>query len=347
MESIAFGLGALFGAASVLYLCYLYGNLQAGPWLTKRGQARRWAEENGFQCEGDGILRKTLHGLPLTIQFLVRRGSKSSSFHIVGCLGLPGCPKSLTLYEEGLFSGVARMFGGKELCLGDPEFDAVFDITADSVEEAQAYLTPARRRGLLESLPLLPGSRLYQSQIESDKMLSFPFGVPAQLRKMTARFETVAAHLTSTEATPLSGSSGVVERKLRKFALTSLLFWLPLALLSFTQSSFENWTVEAIMVLGAALTLANLTSLQSARVVLQGFYLFLAVLAALTLAFGALEFSELLPTRYLRIDEDSAAGFFLFGIVLLFLFASSRNYLKALDRTRVLVTESSESARSL
>ncbi len=329
------GLSLVIAFLGTIYLSEFHGSRL---WLTRRSRLMDTAQEFGLkvvteQKEAAGELA----GLPFTLKVASVRSGKSKLVYLIGRLELPDCPPGLELREEDLLSGVAKTFGSDELSLGDPEFDAAFLVGGNSVEEVKGYLTPVNRAGLLRYLPELPHAHLKNGVVYSERRYMTPFAMPRHGREMVENFRQLAEALQSE--TPVSGGS-TVNKKLRKFVGRSFWFWLLPCLLALSDPGGAGYGTTALLTMGTLLTGAAFTASEIARVMLQGFYAFLALSILVLIILGVVDGLELYNVPWLRLVDDDYVPFFFFTTMLGFLFWGIRNYLRTLDRSRVVVRDS-------
>lgn len=322
-------------------LIYLGEAHEAKPWVTTRARLMELAQEYGLEIEPSGTrARGELEGLSFSLGVTSLRRGKSKIVNLWAKLEVPDCPPSMELREEDLLSGVGRTFGTEELSLGDPEFDAAFEIGGSSVDEVKQFLTPGNRGGLLRYMPRLPQAHLKLGVISSEKSFSTPFFMEGHAQNMLENYRLLATALQGRgEPLEEGASSGLIERKLRRFAGWTLWVWFLLFLLTLTDRANDGSALQALLLLGTVLTAATFSASEISRVILQGFYAFMSLSILGLIGLGFVDGLEIYNVPWLRLVDDEYIAFFLFNTVFMFGFWGARNYLRTLDRSRVVVRD--------
>jgi fumarate reductase subunit D len=341
MEILVATIGLLFVSA-IIYFFYIAEAHEAGPWQKKRTILMALAKEYGLEVEDSGEKAVgTLEGVPFAIGIASVQCSKSKIIELWARLELPDCPESLSLRSEDLLTGIGRIFGSEELSLGDPEFDAAFEVGGESVEQVKSYLTPEVRSGFLRFFTKLPEARLKERSVHSGKRFTTPFFMTRHFRPLLENNSLLASAVQGRIA-PLQAdeSSGVVEGKIRLFALWTLPLWLALFVLTLSGAETSNqWASTVALGVGTLMSAGALTASEIARVALQGFYAFMSLFTALLLVLGVLHGTEIYEPRLLNFIDQEYTAFFLFVSIALLGFWGARNYLRGLDQTRVVVND--------
>ena len=334
----------LLGSAFVLSLTWalLISEFpNARVWRRQREFFLDLAQDFGLSLERETCTtRGELGGLVFSAGIRTKRGFRNTDIRLWGRLELEGCPEGLEITEVSLLSGWARTMGAEDLILDDPEFDAVFRVTGSTdIEAVRAFLTPSLRQALLKTLPLLPQGRLADGAILSEKFFATPLIMRHYFRPFLERFRIFSQILEEQQARV---SCGTVEKKLKKFAVTNLLFCLPMLWQS-VHAFKGHESREALVIQFGLLSLVVLNLFvfranQGARVLLQGVYAFLSLATASVIVIGFLEFSELLSLGIFRLGEDNSASFFFINGAALIIFWGSRHYLKILHSRAKLVS---------
>lgn len=335
-------IGLLLGLSFIVWIVVLFWVSEfheAGPWKKKRRQLMALAEEFGLTIQDDGRSAVgEFEGLRVSVGMKSIRLSKSKIVRFWSKLELPDCPSELELREEDIFSGVGRLFGAEELSLGDPEFDAAFNIWGGDLDQVREFLTPNVRSGLLWGMPKLPGAVLRKGAVLYEKSFHTPFFMGRHFQPTLEHFREFAVTLQGDTPADL-GNTGVVSGKVRKFAAKSLFLWVPLFLGTLSVSEQFPTVPQGFTAMGLFFTLFALSANEVARVLLQGFYAFMALAVSILFLIGGLDFSELVNFSFIRLDEDGAFPFFLFNFLAGISFFGIRNYLRTLDQTRAVVSD--------
>lgn len=311
----------------------------AGVWRARRELLMDLSERMGLEVErANCVAQGLLEGHAFRVGVKTVRGSKSTSIILWGELTVEGCPSSLTLSEESILDGLSRAFGAKEQTIGDAQFDGVFFIKSDNIDETRAFLTPLIRNALAQGLPRLR-ARLEKGTVVSETTLMTPLRMGSAIRELLLGYQHLALALNGQG--PLAEEKtrvDPIQRKLRRFASRSLLVWMPVFLLSlFTLTSSEPTAAERCLQVGAPLGLLLTASVyrghEVARVFLQGFYAFATLASGLVLLAGVLESAEVHDSSYLHLHDTDVIGFTLFWAPLTLFFWGARHYLKVLDRS--------------
>lgn len=170
------------------------------------------------------------------------------------------------------------------------------------------------------------------------------FNTPFFLRKKLVRLLNDNRRLAEalqgeSTALPVGENSGLVARKLRKFAWVTLPVWGTLALVS-TQAGSDpsDRAFQFLFFTYALATLGVFFIPHTARALLQGLYAFLSAIAVVLLIVGGLHGLEIYEPRWFHIDQEYGA-FFTFTVVGGLLTWGARNYLKTLNQTLAVVKE--------
>ena len=344
---------AIFGLMLLLalvYFFYLGEAHDAYPWRKQRKALMDLAADYGLEVhESQRKAAGELEGLPFSIGVSTVRTSKSKVVKLGTKLEVPACPAGLSLNCEDLLSGIAKAFSYDELSLGDPEFDAVFEIHGESVDVVKSYLTPEIRSGLLRYFSKLPHGVLRSQEIRSEKRFLTPFFMASHFKPLLERNRLLAASLQGrVEPLKPGQSSGIVEQKLRRFCRLTILIWLiPFLVTLKASSELSELALPFVFGVGTLLTTAALSAKETARVFLQGYYAFITLFVAIMIFFGLLDGTEIYEPRWLDLVDQEYIGYFLVTSVVFFTCWGTRNYLKTLDQTRVVVRDSEDKLHGL
>lgn len=165
---MSFGSIDLEGILGALGGCGFFGLLIAfvivmAVWGEKRRRALHerwvgWAAARGVALSGSYPMVQitgTLHGVGIQVvthkfRHRTRRGHRTSYKHEVIATPLVSIG-DLALSREGFFASIGKSFGGQDIQVGDPAFDAAFVVRSANEHAARAVLTPAVCAALLDA----------------------------------------------------------------------------------------------------------------------------------------------------------------------------------------------------
>lgn len=133
---------------------------------TMRRAAESWsrvATAHGLQLSPGGLfrypsVRGTLQGCPIVVDTFTRRSGKSRTTYTRFDVRYPSpLPIDLALSQQGLFSGLASLFGAQDLEIGDESFDASVVVKGADAEAIRDFLTPERKTTAKRLLDDHPG----------------------------------------------------------------------------------------------------------------------------------------------------------------------------------------------
>lgn len=319
----------LGGLTAFGYLIYSIYYLDSGPWKRQC----RWIIERGVESgltpnPERAFLKGELEGLEFELGLVRYRGSKTEGYKLRGKLRCPGW-EGVEVNQEDIISGVHRMRGEREVKLEDREVDACFWLEGDQNTLRRLFTSPLRE-AMLRALPELPGGVLRGGQISSEQILLTPFFVRKNFLAMLGSFRLLALALQGRGQVQPLPEGYVVRRKLRKFARTSLLFQVPLLLVSLGMPTAAGQVARIVLALGLGLTLLALSGRQSVRVLLQAYYAFLTVALTTMILVGG---GRSLAGGSDQVGSILSAMFL--GLIVAALCWSARHYLRALDLTGI------------
>lgn len=128
-----------------------------------------FARRNNMQFNGNRAAGMSGYfaGVHLRIQTITRGSGKNRSTYTqyFAYLSAPA-PAGLTLYREGFFSSMGKMFGGADIQIGDPELDKALIIRGTDVLGVHNLLrNPHVKKALLYAIQRHPGLRIEERQI--------------------------------------------------------------------------------------------------------------------------------------------------------------------------------------
>jgi len=111
----------------------------------------------------------TLEGCHIRVNTATRGGDSSkkyTGFHVEypQTLGL-----GLKLTEQGMMSGVTRLFGGQDIEVGDSWFDQAVVVKGSNTEQVVQFFSPARRRKVIAFFAEFPGAKIGDHEIKWEK----------------------------------------------------------------------------------------------------------------------------------------------------------------------------------
>jgi hypothetical protein len=319
---------AATGLWAVFWLTHDYFH-NAPFWRSRKRLLLQLGKEFGLtpNQQGDGVVGR-LAGYPFALVLRSVRLSKSRSMELCGRLEVDGCPEGFRLEAEGLFSAFERMAGHKELSVGEPELDAALWFGGGNLEEVRAYLTEPRRRGLLYGFEGLSHGRLQKGVLESSRYYATPLALGRDIRGSLESYallaETFRGDGERLENLPV-GPSGLIARRLRRFAGRSFAFFLPLYWLTTLMPGYWAKWWQGGFAFGLAFTVLALSGKEWSRVLLQSYY---GLLTIFTLATMGLTF-----TGKLGQFDKTHLGLLVWGVMLAAICWAARHYLKSLDLT--------------
>lgn len=323
----ALTVGLLGGIGVPAYLFYSVFALDSGAWKRVKRRLLDVAAEQGLSSVSQAAAEGTLEGLQFRLALGRRRGTKSETYVLRGTLDVEGWT-SVKVQPESVLSGAQRLMGERESVLSDPELDACFWMEGQPEELRRLFSSPIREAMLL-AFPELPAPTLAGGKITSELFLLTPFFVNGRLRSMIAAFRVLAGAFAGKAASLQARPGLAIRRKLRRFSLTSLALFGPACLVAQAMPGDRVMALQAIFLLGLALSTFGITGRQTARTLLQAYYAFLTLL-----------FPVLLLAHLVGILGPPASsrtlGVLLGGGVLTSIFWSARHYLRALDTTGVV-----------
>jgi hypothetical protein len=306
-------------------------------WRSKRAEIWSFASELGFLIDEEAwSATGTLEGLPFSMGFRTVRRGKSQSMNFWASLTIGPTPEGMELTNEDILSGAMRVFGSDELNLGDPEFDAAFWICGNNVEEVREYLTPERRLGLLLGMSELHGGKLKGERINSSRDFDTPLKIVSHYQSMLKHFRLLAQAYSGKVIEAPVGSTGVVFRKVRRFARFSLGMLSFLCLVTWPAPGNAGDVITGGLLVGVGFSCLAMMPNETGRVLLQSYYAFLTVVIVCLFAWAITgQFQPLQEvSEYLGITMVSSV---------LFVFSwGSRHYLKTLDQTGVKAPEEAD-----
>jgi hypothetical protein len=104
-------------------------------------------------------------GHDVTVDIQKKYSGKSKSASTRFRLGMPPLGLDLKLKREGFFGGIGKAFGAKDIQIGDAEFDKQILVVGRSEPLMREYLTPERRRTILNFLTSFTGAVITDDEI--------------------------------------------------------------------------------------------------------------------------------------------------------------------------------------
>lgn len=327
------GLGLLWA----LWAAFISEFPNAGVWRRRRQLFLQQAEALGYEIDSEACTAtKRVGDFSLLVGIATTYG-KSKSIKLYGKFTLPDCPPKLGISQESL-GAVSRAFGDKDLTLGEPEFDAVFWLTCDSTDQLRDYLTPTRSRAFLQQMVSIPRTCVRDGAVHTDVHFATPNRMGSYFSPVLEGLERLARALQGEDLpSGTQGAPTAVQQKLRKFGRNGALAWSLLALptlAAIAQSDTGNaidFLLAMVPVLMCTLHLSLLRGHPGTRLLLQGLYAFLALLAGGVLVLGLMDAADMAPFSLVKLREDEVVPFLMVGTLSTFWFWSCRHYLKALD----------------
>ncbi len=305
---------------------------EARPWRAQRGRLMALASEYGLTPNDEGrTATGNLAGMPFSIGISTVKGSKATTISLWAKLELTDCPETFRLSEESVMTGMSKAFGGEELSLGLPEFDAVFLIQGNCAEEIREFLTPEVQAGLLQYLPELPEGEIRNGAVWAGKRFSTPLFMTRHFRPLLDDCRGMAGVLSGETASESDAPSRRVEKKLASFVKKTLPCWVIATVLGATIGP----AVAAAFGIGVLLSGFALTGTEWSRTLLQGYYAFITVAVGCLILLGIVDGLELYNVRWLRMVDEQYVPYFVGTTVTAIFSWGSRHYLKSLDRLRV------------
>lgn len=328
-------------AVWLMYYFYVNASHNVKPWRIAKERLMVLAESEGFtvdreRCRALG----DLEGVPFAFGLKSVKAGKGQVMELWAALESEEIPPDLEVSAECVLSGVSRALGYKETTLGEPEFDAAFWIVTDNVERARSFLTPSRRRGFLHGLTAVADGKIKKGKVQAIRRFSTPLRMSRHFRPLIDNFRLLAETLNDSGVRLASlpeGRSGVVAKKVSRFARTSSVF-LTLGLFVFWRPHIIHFQwIWWSLALGLALSVAAaVKATETTRVLLQAYFAFLAAEIVVVVSAG-------LYFVYQTFDEDQLIGVLLVGFVGLAACWGSRNYLKSMDQTKSAVRDTAPS----
>ncbi len=121
---------------------------------------QRFSQETGIALTGTYPMTSfhgSFRGATISLRHEMWRGHKNRRHYRHDlAVQLPIHTNDLSVTREGLFDTVGKMFGGQDIQIGEPRFDAAFRIRGSSEELARDVLTPGVRAALLAAVQASP-----------------------------------------------------------------------------------------------------------------------------------------------------------------------------------------------
>lgn len=111
------------------------------------------------------LLSGFVGGRDLTVDIHKKRRGQNNKAFTRFRLGLAPLGLGLKLKTEGFFDGISKAFGAKDITLGDPDFDAKVFVKGNNEAVIREYLTPERRRIVLNFLSSFAGAVITDDEI--------------------------------------------------------------------------------------------------------------------------------------------------------------------------------------
>lgn len=111
------------------------------------------------------LLSGFVSGHDITVDIQKKRTGKSHAAWTRFRLGMPPLGLGLKLKRPGFFSGFNRVFGARHIEIGDAEFDKQVLVVGRSEPLMREYLTPERRRTILNFLTSFSGAVITDDEI--------------------------------------------------------------------------------------------------------------------------------------------------------------------------------------
>jgi hypothetical protein len=104
-------------------------------------------------------------GHDVTVDIKKKRSGKSNSAWTRFRLGMPPLELDLKLKRQGFLSGINKVFGAKDIRIGDAEFDRQVLVVGRNEPLMREYLTEERRRTILNFLTSFTGAVITDDEI--------------------------------------------------------------------------------------------------------------------------------------------------------------------------------------
>ncbi|MGE0495590.1 MAG: hypothetical protein AB7S38_40675 [Vulcanimicrobiota bacterium] len=278
MDPLLLFLGALVGLL-ILNFVQAGGAFYAG----RLRALEQFASQVGLTMVDDSRAQGRLEGLVFSVGLRHVRQQKGSWYEFKASLDLgPNCPRSLHLRNEGVLTGLQKAGRRDDLVLGDAEMDQAFWVKGESRSEVLEFFAGEGRTALLYAMPRLPGAELKDGKLTAERwFLSSAFGVK-QFRAIYELFALLARGLAQPDqslALPQGAVSPVVF-KLRRFLVPSSgMLLLGLAISNTFGSGDRDFALGVALICGLGLVLSVVagTGKDLARLLLQAYYAFLAL----------------------------------------------------------------------